>query len=105
MIPFDEVIRLHGLKRAQLTLWIERRWVRPQVDGAEVLFDEADVARVALIRELRDDLSVDDEAVPLVLGLLDQLYAARQVLRNVSEAIDSLPPPLKDEFRKTLGRG
>jgi chaperone modulatory protein CbpM len=36
---------------------------------------------VRLIRELRDELAVNEEALPVVLSLLDQLYALRRRVR------------------------
>ncbi len=68
----DDVLHLvAGVERRELRVWIESDWVRPArgAAGGEV-FTEADCARVQLIQELRRDLQVHDEALPLVLSLL-----------------------------------
>ena len=43
-----------------------------EVDG-DLVFDDSDVARVRLIAELRNDLGVNEDAIPVVLRLLDQV--------------------------------
>lgn len=98
----QEVLILHRLQRLELQAWIDQRWVRPQIEAAQPVFDDADEARIALICELRREFMIDDEALEVVLSLLDQLYAARSVLRRVHSAIDSLPPALREELRARL---
>ena len=79
-----------GLTEADLRDWLEQDWVRPERSAGEPAFREIDVARIRLIRELQTDLEVEPPTVPLVLSLLDQLYATRHQLRLVLEALD--PP-------------
>ncbi|TBW38434.1 hypothetical protein EYW49_09185 [Siculibacillus lacustris] len=84
MIDIDIlVIREPGLLRQDLERWISNEWVRPDRSEGHVVFHDIDVARVRLIRELRDDLAIDEEALPLVLSLLDQIYDLRRHLRMV----------------------
>jgi chaperone modulatory protein CbpM len=57
-----------------------------------------------LIRELRQDLMVDENALDVVLTLLDQLYAARCILTRVEDAIEACPEPVRQEIRARLRR-
>lgn len=57
---------------------VRARWVRPG-DPAEEALDELDLARLRLIATLQRDFGVNDEAVPVILHLLDQLYAENSV--------------------------
>ncbi len=67
MIALDELLgRVHGLDRQELAVWVENRWVVPEQRGGAWLFHEVDVARVELIREIRHEFAIDDEAVPVV---------------------------------------
>jgi chaperone modulatory protein CbpM len=91
MTPLAEVLTLCGVEREELTLWIERRWVMPLAANGDFLFSEADVARVQMIAEFRGDLALDDEALPAVLGLVDQLHATRRRLRQLVQIICELP--------------
>lgn len=102
MPSFEDILRIHRLQRIELQMWIEHRWVRPRAGTEGMEFDEADEARIELIRELRQEFLVDDDALEVVLPLLDQLYATRLVLRKVEAALRSLPPHLRDEVQARL---
>jgi chaperone modulatory protein CbpM len=80
-------IRLQRVTPAEVEDWIARAWVRPDGAPGHYLFHPIDEARARLILELRDELHVGDDALPLVLSLLDQLYAARRHMRRVHDAI------------------
>lgn len=102
MTSFDEILRIHRLQRVELQAWIEQRWVRPRTTPQGPVFDEADEARITLIRELRQEFLCNDDALDVVLSLLDQLYAARRVLKRLEATIETLPAPLRAELRARL---
>jgi chaperone modulatory protein CbpM len=102
MPSFDDILRTYRLQRVELQAWIEHRWVRPRTGTGGPEFDEADEARIALIRELRQEFLVDDDALEVVLPLLDQLYATRSVLRRLEAAVQTLPPALRQEVLARL---
>ena len=78
-----------GLDEPTLRRWLEQDWVRPGHAGGEPEFEDIDVARVRLIVELHTELEVEEPTLPLVLSLLDQLYATRQQLRAVLDGLDA----------------
>lgn len=80
-----------GITVEDLTGWIERRWVLPIRTGGDLAFDEVDRARIRMILEFHRDLAIDDEAMPVVLDLLDRLHAVHAQLRSVLEGITELP--------------
>src|SRR5260370_11217657 len=97
MIGIEAVMRLIGdLQEAELRRWIAERWVRPEPASEGYLFREVDVARIRLIVELRRELAIDEEALPVVLQLLDQVYALRRRLRAMSEALDAQAPEIRE---------
>lgn len=100
----EQITRSYRISRIDLESWIAHRWLRPVETTEGPAFDEVDEARITLIRELRDELQMGDEAVDLVLSLLDQLYATRRALRTISEAMMSLPKPLQAEIRACIER-
>ena len=105
MIAFEAVLRqVRGLDAGELEQWIEARWVLPERVGGAYVFHEIDVARVHLIVELRHELLVDAEAMPVVLNLLDQVYALRNRLKSLAAAIETLPPEIQAELRERLER-
>ena len=103
MITFETLIRtVGGVRERELRAWIEEGWVRPERARGVLVFREIDVARVRLILDLRRDLAIGDDALPVVLNLLDQLYATRRRLRAVSEAIAAQPPAVRRTLRIAL---
>ncbi len=81
-------LRIRGLRQDDLERWIGQAWVRPDGEPGRYLFHDIDVARVQLILELREQMQVNEEALPVVLSLLDQLYEARRRMRRVRDALD-----------------
>ncbi len=81
-----------GLQRPDLERWIVHRLVQPDSAAGGYVFREIDVARIRLIRELRDDLQVNEEALPIVLSLLDQLYEVRRRMRELGQALGRSAP-------------
>ena len=104
MIGLDELVRrVAGLDRGELLRWVENRWVLPEVSlDRRWRFREIDVARVELILDIRRDFVIDDEAMPLVLALLDQVYGLRRQLRRLCEAIEQQPPAIRAAIANTL---
>lgn len=104
MASLDDIVRVYRIDRVELLTWVEQEWVKPARIGNRLEFDDVDEARVALILELRRDLMVEKEALGLILSLLDQVYAARQMLHTVEDAIAGLPDPIRAQVRDALRR-
>lgn len=75
--------RFTMLEPDDLRRWIAEGYVRGEAAEGALCFHEIDVERVRLILELRHDLAVNEEALPVVLGLLDQVYALRRRLKQL----------------------
>lgn len=104
MITFDAVLTLvGGVEPVELRRWIAERWVRPEARPEGYFFHEVDVARVRLIVELRRDLAIDEEALPVVLQLLDQVYGLRRRLRALHAAIDAQSAEVREAVLSGLG--
>ena len=86
------------LEAATLHRWVALGWVSPTTHDNGFAFEEVDVARVHLICDLVYDIAIDEESLPVVLSLLDQLHDTRRVLRRLTSAIDTLP----DDARQRL---
>ena len=100
MITFEAMCQMASVEPGELERWIAERWVLPESESSSYVFTEFDVARVRLIVELRRDLAVDEEAVPIVLRLLDQLYATRRRMRSLLRALESLPEENRAAVRR-----
>jgi chaperone modulatory protein CbpM len=115
MIQIAAVVALFtDLGEPELVAWIERGWVRPQDaprdaagDAAEDaaggwMFQDIDVARVRLIHDLHRGMRVEEDTIPLVLSLLDQVYELRSRLRLVLRAIDAQPEAVRGTILAAL---
>lgn len=96
----DVLAELRGTQREEVLAWVEARWVRPEPGEDGPRFSAVDVARLRLIQELRHDLAIDAEALPVVLSLLDDLYGLRRRLAILARALAELP----DETRAAVLR-
>jgi chaperone modulatory protein CbpM len=103
MLGIDALVaRFSGLDRIELMRWVENRWVLPERQGGSWVFHEVDIARVELIFEIRREWALDEEAMPLVLGLLDQVYELRRQLRRLCDALETQPAEIRDAIKRSL---
>jgi chaperone modulatory protein CbpM len=89
---------LTDVGEAELTAWIERGWVRPEQADADPVLHDIDIARVRLIHDLRTLMRIEDETIPLVLSLLDQVYDLRAGLRAMLRAVAAQPKSVRDSI-------
>jgi chaperone modulatory protein CbpM len=90
-----------GLERADIERWIAMAWLRVEGPPGGYSLREIDVARARLIRDLRDGLGVDEETLPIVLSLLDQLYETR---RRMAELVAAVAEAVPDDGRREILR-
>ena len=94
MITEREFLERARLDRTTLTIWIEEEWLVPGRTDRELAFTEMDLARANLIRDLKDNMGVNDEGLGVILHLLDQMHALRRALSHaVNFARDRPIPP------------
>lgn len=87
---------ISGLNEPELVAWIERGWIRPDTTGADPELHDIDIARIRLIHDLRTLMQIEDETIPLVLSLLDQVYELRAGLRAVLRAVEAQPAAVRE---------
>jgi chaperone modulatory protein CbpM len=106
MRTLSEVVTLVGrVDRVELTQWVELGWVVPERrEPDEPAFSDLDVARVCLICDLRHDLAIEEETVPLVLALLDQIYTLRRQMNALAGAVRQQPEDVRAAILKLLAR-
>jgi chaperone modulatory protein CbpM len=92
------------LPAQELTGWIERGWVQPETAESGWVFQEIDIARVRLIHDLRRDMDVGEDTIPMVLSLLDQVYELRAQLKALLRAVEAQPPEVRQAIQANLSR-
>lgn len=100
-MSYDEktvVLRIERLTIRDLRQWVRAGWVIPAQGESGPVFDDLDVARLRLICDLRKDMSLPADAMPVVLTLLDRLHNTRRHLKALSAAVDRQP----DDMRRAV---
>ena len=99
----DQVLlRISELSVTRLRGWVERGWVTPARGNEGDEYNEIDIARIDLIRQLRDELSVEPDTVPVLLSMIDQVYSLRRELRVVMRAIENQPEAVRSQIISEL---
>ena len=104
-MSFDEytvVARVERLNLRELRLWVRRGWLRPAEGEAGPVFDELDIARIRLLCDLRKEMSLPNDAVPVVLNLIDHLHRTRRELRALAQAVEEQPAEVRHAVVSTL---
>ena len=99
--------RREFLKRARLDsdaidLWVDAGWLAPRHASGEWTFSEIDLARTRLIQDLTRDLGVNDEGIPIILGLVDQLHGLRRFLGELLVVLRAQPRNTRERFAVEL---
>ncbi|RIA56831.1 chaperone modulator CbpM [Dichotomicrobium thermohalophilum] len=98
----EVILEVEGVSETDLRVWIEYGWIRPARSEEDYTFTEVDIARVSLIADLRQRMGINDEAVPVVLDLMDQIYGLRRELRRVLDVVDRQPEPERSRILQAL---
>ncbi|MCB1550127.1 MAG: MerR family transcriptional regulator [Hyphomicrobiaceae bacterium] len=96
----EVVAEVRQVTLRRLRLWVRRGWIAPAAGEAGPVFDDLDVARVRLVCHLRQELNLNEDAVPVVLSLMDQLYGIRHRFRTLTEVVEAQPEEVRKAVRE-----
>ena len=85
-----------GLSQLRLVAFLETELVRPTLSADGPVFRAADLARLELLCDLADQFDLADDALGVVIGLIDQLHDSRRHLRAMAQAIEAEPQDLRN---------
>jgi chaperone modulatory protein CbpM len=84
----DELVEaIDSLRREDLEAWMRASLVHATGRPEAPEFSEAECARVRMICSLHYDMEIDADALPVVVGLVDQLHETRRQLHALSAAL------------------
>jgi chaperone modulatory protein CbpM len=69
---FEEFVNRSGISSELVLSFVSHSWIMP-ADREKMIFDQEDLARVKLIYELQSVMGINDEGIPVILHLVDQL--------------------------------
>jgi chaperone modulatory protein CbpM len=91
MIDTNEFLTHARVDAEMIEVWIEAGWLVPHRDADDQRFSDVDLARALLIRDLQQDMGVNEEGVSVVLDLIDQIHGLRRTLRELLSAVCEEP--------------
>ncbi len=81
-----EIIELYQLDAIFIYECIDREWIIPS-NTEEKLLDQEDIARILLIKDLKEVFGVNDESIPIILHLIDQMHWLKSQLSHYMKSI------------------
>ncbi|TBN37766.1 hypothetical protein EYE42_14060 [Paracoccus subflavus] len=91
----EVVAILEGLDPARLRFFVKSHVVTPLVTPHGHAFTETDVARLQLLCDLSEFYDLPEDALCMVMSLIDQLNTARGDMRALIQALASEPAEVR----------
>jgi len=100
--PEQVIRRVSSLTAERLSHFERLRIVTPVSTSEGPRYYTLDVRRITLLCELTDDFEVNEDALVIIMSLLDQLHGAHCKLEQVVKAIDAEPSEIKLRLSQRL---
>ena len=102
MKTFDDVVLELDLPASELSEWIDRNWVLPDINNSTLFFSEEDVARARMLKELIHEIGANEPSVPVILRAMDQVYELRKMMNSLTDAIATLSLSSRQELEQAI---
>ncbi|MFP7572039.1 hypothetical protein [Marivita sp. S2033] len=100
--PEDLIERIAPLTRERLRHFEQLRIVTPVTTRDGPRYRTIDMRRITLLCELTDDFEVNEDALVIIMSLLDQLHGAHGRLDRIVQAIGAEPAEIKLRLSQRL---
>ncbi|WP_299642842.1 hypothetical protein [uncultured Ruegeria sp.] len=77
--------------------------VIPEQSDQGLVYQNIDVARLELACELHEQYDMETDALSMMISLIDQLHGLRAELREVLNAIEAQPEPVRQQLVNVIG--
>lgn len=91
------------LTRDQLIRYVHLRIVTPVQTAAGPRFAEIDLRRTSLLCELEADMELSEDAIVIVMSLLDQLHGTRARLGALMDVLAAEEAEVRERIARRLG--
>ncbi len=81
-----EIIELYAVNEIFISNCIERNWILP-IDINKNILDKEDITRILFIKDLKDEFGANDESIPIILHLVDQLHWSQMQINHCIEML------------------
>ena len=100
----ETIATISLLSATRLKAFMRADAVRPIHGDSGLVFRQIDLARLELLCDLSEHFELGEDALGIVLSLVDQLHCARSELRVISEAIECEPQDVRSRIGEALRR-
>lgn len=100
--PDQVIARVTSLTAERLSHFERLRIVTPVTTPDGPRYRTLDIRRITLLCELTDDFEVNEDALVIIMSLLDQLHGAHSKLEQVMQAIGAEPSEIKLRLSRRL---
>lgn len=101
----DEVIAaVAALTHHRLSAFVAAEVVTPMQGEAGHVYRRIDIARLELLCELSDTLELEEDALAVVISLIDQLHATRAELDRLTRAVAAQPEDVQRAVAEAFAR-
>ncbi|KAE9624733.1 hypothetical protein [Parasedimentitalea maritima] len=100
--PEQVIKKVASLTAERLSRFEHLQIVTPVNTSEGPRYYTLDVRRITLLCELTDDFEVNEDALVIIMSLLDQLHGAHDRLEQVVEAIGAEPSEIKLRLLRRL---
>lgn len=100
--PEQVIEKVASLTAERLSYFERLRIVTPVSTPQGLRYKTLDVRRITLLCELTDDFEVNEDALVIIMSLLDQLHGAHRKLDQVVQAISAEPSETKLRLSQRL---
>ncbi|MEX0351549.1 MAG: hypothetical protein AB3N15_19170 [Paracoccaceae bacterium] len=87
----------------RLTDYLAAEIVIPTQSEQGLVYQSLDVARLELACELHDQYEMEADALSMVISLIDQMHGLRAELREVLNAVEAQPDPVRRTLVDAIG--
>lgn len=100
----DVVAHVTLLTRQRLQAFVRAEVVIPLHSEGDIYFRQVDLARLELLCDLTEHFELPEDAVSIVMSLIDQLHGARSDLKALAKAVDAQPAEIRTQIAEALRR-
>ena len=87
----------------RLSEYLAAEIVIPQQSEQGLVYQRLDVARLELACELHDQYDMEADALSMMISLIDQMHGLRAELRDVLNAVEAQPDPVREKLIEVIG--
>ncbi|MEH6360931.1 MAG: hypothetical protein V7761_09380 [Amylibacter sp.] len=96
------IAAITSLTRTQLVSFIEAEIIVPLHTEDGIVFRQVDLVRMELLCELTEHFSLNDDALSIIISLIDQLHNTRGELDCILQAIKKEPGDVRTRLGKAI---